>query len=279
MWDAQPQALPSDGTVSRDACCNFIHIFCLFYLPSLHTNLDGALGPPCPCSVSKEKEQFVFVLFLLKGKPSLAKRNLNQIAGLETQCKSTELSLGRERQLAAEVGEHFEDKHCGFRAVWEAYLICWCLQDNWTLAANSQGQRGAGVPGPTEIQCRTPVCKHFASVLRSRASLLDLARFSADRALSVESLSATAKFKPGCRVWSWSFGLAQSLAGLFLLTELSHPCNFRSQYCLLWVLIPFVFMLSVPNSCLLVPLDLWFMDKERQTAGGLLQFCFFLAGT
>lgn len=79
----------------------------LFYFPSLHTNLDRALGPPCLCSVSKEKEQFVFVLFLLKGKPSLAKRNLNQIAGLKTQCKSTELSLGRERQLAAEVGEAF----------------------------------------------------------------------------------------------------------------------------------------------------------------------------
>lgn len=216
------------------------------------------LGPPCPCSVSKKKEQFVFVLFLLKGKPSLAKRNLNQTVSLKTQCKSTELSLGRERQLAAEVGKHFEDKHCGFRAVWEAYLICWCLQDSWTLAANSRGWRGARVPGLAEIQCRTPVCKCFASVLWSRASLLDLARFSAGRALPVESLSAIAKFKPGCWVWSWSFGLAQSLAGLFSLTELSHPCNFRSQDCLLWVLIPFVFLLSVPNSCLLVPLDLWF---------------------
>lgn len=106
------------------------------------------------------------MLFLLKGKPSLAKRNLNQIAGLETQCKSTELSLGRERQLAAEVGEHFEDKHCGFRAVWEAYLICWCLQDNWTLAANSQGtERCSGLRSyrnPAQDACLQAFCKRFA---------------------------------------------------------------------------------------------------------------------
>lgn len=67
--DVQLRALPSDGAISHDGCCN------IFYFPLFKTSL------PCPFSGSKEKEQFVFVLFLLKGKPSLAKRNLNQIGG------------------------------------------------------------------------------------------------------------------------------------------------------------------------------------------------------
>lgn len=74
--DARLQALPSDGAVSRDGRCKFF-----FYFPLLKTSLGGVVGLPCPCSGSKEKEQFVFVLFLMKGKPSLAKRNLNQIGG------------------------------------------------------------------------------------------------------------------------------------------------------------------------------------------------------
>lgn len=50
-----------------------------FHFPLFKTILERVPSLPCPCSGSKEEEQFVFVLFLMKGKPSLARRNLNQI--------------------------------------------------------------------------------------------------------------------------------------------------------------------------------------------------------
>lgn len=50
-----------------------------FHFPLFKTILDRVLSLPCPCSGSKEEEQFALVLFLIKGKPNLAKRNLNQI--------------------------------------------------------------------------------------------------------------------------------------------------------------------------------------------------------
>jgi len=51
------------------------------YFPLLKTSLGRVLGLPYPCSGVKEKEQFVFLLFRMKGEPSLAKRNLNRIGG------------------------------------------------------------------------------------------------------------------------------------------------------------------------------------------------------
>lgn len=141
------------------------------------------------------------------------------------------------------MGKHSEDKHCGFTAVGEAYLMCSYWQDNWTLTASFRGVR---VPGLAEVQWKPSVCW---SLLQSRVSPLNPAGFGAGRA---------SRFKSRCRAGSQSFGLARSFLGLFLLRELNHPCNCRSQDSSLWALFLSAFMLSAPKSCLLVPLDLWF---------------------
>lgn len=99
-------ALPSGGNPSHYGCFNLIYIF-----------TGQSAGLPCPCSVSKKKEQIVFVLFLLKGKPSLAKRN--RIRSLVWK-HGTVVPLGGERQLAAEVGKQSEDKHSDCGTLWVA---------------------------------------------------------------------------------------------------------------------------------------------------------------
>lgn len=192
--------------------------------PLFKTSLDRALGLPCPYSGLKEKEQLVFALCLMKGKPNLAKRNLNQIGGLKKKKQGQSALTGWGE---AEVGKHFEDKHCGFSAVGEAYLMCSCWRDKWTLAVSF---RGVWVPGPAEIPFKPSV---YWCVLQSWMSPLTLVGFGASRASPNGSRSATAGFKSKCRAGSPGSGLAQSFMGLFLLRELNHPCNCGSQDCLL----------------------------------------------
>lgn len=92
----------------------------------------------------------------MEGKPSSAKKKPESNLWLKkNQQKKKKNPPTKQAQSAlagrgeAEVGRHFEDKHCRFGAVGEVYLMCSCWPDKWTLTGSF---RGVGVPGPAAVE-------------------------------------------------------------------------------------------------------------------------------